>query len=213
MPRQCGFTLIELLVVLAIIGIIMAIVFSSQGTFNKTLILNNTAYDISLALRDTESYGIGSRASGVMTNTGYGAHFQNSSLESFIVFADTYPPVNTSSCSTPDCKPGDGIYTSGSDTLVQTYTLGNGVAINNFCALLNNGWACENRSGPYSGGLTALDIVFARPNPNASISVSNSSSYYSASAACIAVTSPQGGARFISVTTSGEITVNAVSCP
>jgi prepilin-type N-terminal cleavage/methylation domain-containing protein len=207
-----AFTLIELLVVLAIIGVIMTIVFSSQSVFNKTLILSNTAYDISLALRDAESYGIGSRASGIMTNAGYGAHFQNSSPRSFIVFADTDPPINTSSCSTPDCKPGNGIYT-GSDTLVQTYMLGNGVVVNNFCALLSNGWSCENPTGSYGGGLTALDIVFARPNPNASISVKNSSSYYAASAACIAINSPQGGARFISIAASGEITASAVSCP
>jgi prepilin-type N-terminal cleavage/methylation domain-containing protein len=211
-----AFTLIELLVVLAIIGVIMVIVFTSQSTFNKTLILSNAGYDIALALRDAESYGIGSRATGIMTNVtnaGYGAYFQNSLPNSFILFADINP---VASCSTPDCKPGDGIYTNGSDTLVQTYTLGNSITINNFCAQLNAGWKCENAVGSYSGGLTALNIVFARPNPNASISASNSSScsnYCSATAACISITSPQGGSKFISVAASGEITANAVSCP
>jgi hypothetical protein len=182
----------------------MTIVISSQGAFNKTLILSNAGYDIALTLRDTESYGLGSRASGTVANAGYGVQLRNSLPSSFILFADTYP---SASCSTPDCKPGDGIYTSGYDTLVQTYTLGNSVTISNFCAFTNTGGSCENASGSYNGGLTTLDIVFARPNPNVLINAG------AATAACIAITSPQGGSRFISVASSGEITANAVSCP
>ena len=83
-----AFTLIELLVVLAIIGVIMTIVISSQGAFNKTLILSNAGYDIALTLRDTESYGLGSRASGTVANAGYGVQLQNSLPSSFILFAE-----------------------------------------------------------------------------------------------------------------------------
>lgn len=93
------------------------------------------------------------------------------------------------------------------------YTLGNGITINNFCALISGTWSCENPSGSYGGGLMSLDIVFARPNPNSFISASNASGSFPAAAACIALMSPQGGARFVSVAASGEITANAVSCP
>ena len=45
-----GFTLIELMVVLAIIVVITTVVLTSQSSFNKSLILANTSYDIALSL-------------------------------------------------------------------------------------------------------------------------------------------------------------------
>jgi prepilin-type N-terminal cleavage/methylation domain-containing protein len=206
---SAGFTLIELLVVLAIMITITAIVLSSQSSFNKTLILANTAYDIGLTMRSAESFGLGSRALGGTANAGYGVHFQSGTLGSFILFADTSPAP---SCTTPDCKPGDLVYSSGSDTLVQTYTFGNGITISNFCAYSVGGGLCKNQSGSYSGGLSSLDIVFARPNPDTSITA-NGSSY---TGACVAITSPQsspGVSRYVSISVSGEISANATSCP
>jgi prepilin-type N-terminal cleavage/methylation domain-containing protein len=196
-----GLTLVELMVVLAIIGIIMSIVLNSQSTFNKTIILKNAAYDIALTLRSVETYGLGSRATvGNVKNAGYGVHFQSGAQGSFILFADTSP---SASCTMPDCKPGDHIYTSGDDTFVQTYTLGNGITISDFCAFSGRWW-CASASE-----LSSLDIVFARPNPDAFIR-SGGSSYTSA---CLAVTSPQGGAKYVSVASSGQITANAAPCP
>ena len=49
--RKAGFTLIEMIIVIAIIGIITLVVIVSQGSFNKSLILSNAAYDLALALR------------------------------------------------------------------------------------------------------------------------------------------------------------------
>lgn len=191
------------MVVLAIIGVIMSIVLTSQSTFNKTIILKNTAYDIALTLRSAETFGLGSRTVGVTANAGYGIHFQRGS--SFILFADTSGGVSCAGM-TPDCKPGDYVYTPDADKLVQTYMLGNGITVGDFCAYWNGGKSCASGA---SGGISSLDVVFARPNPNAFIRA-NGSSYTSA---CITVTSPQGGAKYVSVASSGEITANAASCP
>ena len=199
-----GFTLIELLVVLAIITTLVAIVFTSQSSFNKTLILANTAYDIALTIRSVQTYGIGSRAINGVVGVGYGLHFQSGMLGAFTVFADTSPAA---SCETPDCKPGDKVYENGSDAFVQTYTLGNGMTISNFCAF-SGSWSCA------SGGLSSLDIVFARPNPDSFMSTNGShSTSFPITASCITVSSPQGGVKYISVASSGQITPNASSCP
>jgi prepilin-type N-terminal cleavage/methylation domain-containing protein len=220
-----AFTLIELLVVLAIITIVMAVVFTSQSSFNKTFVLTDTAYDIALTLRDAETYGLGSSAINANTNTGYGVDFQNATPGTFTLFADTYPPVGSNPstlCHTPpvynstgpSAQPGNCAYDASQGEMVTNYTLGNGITISNFCASQNGGWSCENATSTYSGGLPSLDIVFARPNPIPFISAGGVYSTLSpVTEACIAVTSPQGGFKYVSVAASGEITANAASCP
>lgn len=198
----------ELLVVLAIIIAITGIVLTSQSSFNRTLLLANTAYDIALTLRFTESLGIGTLAVGATANAGRGAHFQKGTTESFSTFADTYPGA---ACATLDCKPGDRVYEAGRDQLLQTYTLGNGIAVSDFCARAASSgtWSCANS---LDSALIALDIVFARPNPDAFIRTNgNASNAYAG--ACLSVSSLQGGSRFIDVAPSGAITANASSCP
>lgn len=205
-----GFTLVELVVVLAIITIITGVALTSQGSFNKTYILSNAAYDIALTVRSAENFGLGSRAVGTTVNAGYGLHFQKGVTGSFGLFADTYP---TNGCTTvePNCTAGNYIYTSGSpgDTLVQTYALNNRITISNFCARTSGTWSCAQTNG---ASLSSLDIVFQRPNPNANLSTNGT---YSANTdlACITLTSPQGNFKYITIGATGQIIANAASCP
>lgn len=211
-----GFTLIELMVVLSIIVIITSVVLTSQNSFNKTLILTNTAYDIALAMRSSQTFGLGSRATNVagvsIVNAGYGLHLANGGPgNSFILFADT---TGGSSCAglTPACKPGDYVYTANADKLMQLYKLNNGIFISNFCARSWSGsWSCAA-----GGQLTSLDVVFIRPNPDAFISTNGSYSLppFANTAACLTIASPTGEAhRYVSITSSGQIIANASSCP
>jgi prepilin-type N-terminal cleavage/methylation domain-containing protein len=211
--RARGFTLLELLVVLAIIGIITVVTLTSQSTFNRTITLANTAYDIGLTFRYAETYGIGTRALGATANTGYGLHFQKGVTESFIFFADTYPPTTGAplchaspmGASAPDAKPGNCIYDANYGEKVTSYQLGNGITVSDFCAYTPSGWQCAN-SG--TGSLSSLDLVYARPNPDAFIRYNGSYSAV-ATAACITVASATGNARYISVAASGEINARA----
>lgn len=197
------------MVVLAIIVTITTITLSTQSSFNKTIILANTAYDVALTLRSAEVYGLSGRAIGGTSGIGYGLHFLKASPGSFTLFADTSPAPSAANChglpsggaSAPDAKPGNCTYDIGET--VTDYNLGNGVVVSDFCAYSFGAWSCAYAQG---GGLTALDIVFARPNPEPFVNVSGTR-------ACIALASPQGGARFISVGASGEITADASSCP
>lgn len=227
---SAGFTLIELLVVLAIIGIISVVALNSQSSFNKTLILANTAYDIALTIRSAQTFGIGSRAvtGTTIANAGYGVYFEAATPGSFVLFADTYPvPSNDplTNChpqvdtSAPDARPGNCVYDAGYGNPVQTervmdYVLGNGMTISDLCAYTGNGNTriCANGRSQGYGNLTntSLDIVFARPNPDASIRGNDGSPYASA---CITIASPQGGERYVRVESSGAITASATPCP
>ncbi len=208
-----GFTLIELLVVTAIILVVTAITITSQASFNKTVILANTAYDIALATRSAENFGLGGHSNNnSIENVGYGVHFDIGEQNSFLIFADTYtgsggschPPGSV--LDSPDTIYGDCVYTAGKDTLVNPYTLENGITINDLCVQKNSSWTC---------GQLTLDVVFSRPNGDAIISSNGSvpppSSPYTK--ACIAVISPQGGVRAVLIDTLGEINVDNSPCP
>lgn len=206
------------MVVLTIIVTITAVVLTNQSSFNKTLILTNTAYDIALTLRSAQTYGIGSRATGISANAGYGIDFQKATPGFFTLFADAYPAPSTLSvchptndASAPDARPGDCAYQSNQGEKVMDYMLGNGITVNDFCAYALGSWSCAHAQG---GGLSSLDIVFARPNPDPFISTNGSySTDFPVTAACLAITSPQGGAHFISISAAGQITATAASCP
>lgn len=206
------------MVVLTIIVVITMVVLSSQSSFNKTLILANTAYDIALTLRSAETYGLGSRAFGTTVNAGYGLHFDVGTPGSFTLFADQYPVPSVSSVchpaldvSAPSAQPGNCSYDPSQGEKITNYTLGNGITVHDFCAYALNTWSCAGAQG---GGLTVLDIVFARPNPEPFISVNGSyTTTFPVTAACITLTSPQGGEKYVSVGSSGQINANASSCP
>lgn len=213
---SAGFTLIELIVVIGIIGVITSIALTSQGAFNKSLILSNTAYDIALSLRSAESFGIGSRAAGLADNTGYGLHFDRALPGNFTLFADTYSSQGgadnchpASDPGAPDAKPGNCVYDLLHGERVTDYALGNRITITDFCAYAG-GWSCAASNG---ATLETLDIVFARPNPDPPFMSVNGAYSASITAACIIVSSPFGGSRFVSITAAGAITANATSCP
>jgi len=222
---SAGFTLIEMLVVLAIIGIISLVVITSQSNFNKTLLLANTAYDVALTIRSAETYGISSRVAGTSFNTGYGVHFERQSPNNtFTFFADSWPSPssNPARChpatdtGAPDAKPGNCVYDPqpNKDVLITTYTLGNGVTFGDLCVYTNS-WSCATSHGSL---LASLDIVFIRPNPTPFMTgcTTGACSYDAlvpVTQACLKLVSPQGGERFISVDSSGEIRATAASCP
>lgn len=212
-----GFTLIELMVVLTIITVLSGIVLSSQSSFNKTLILSNTAYDIALTLRSVETYGLSSRGLGIAANVGYGIRFSSGTPGSFILFSDVSPLPNASNChglpsggaSAPDAKPGNCTY-DGSSEKISEYVLGNGITISDICAYVNGSPSCVEAHG---GGVSSLDIVFVRPDPNPFMSVNGAySSITPVTAACLTIKSAQGGFRYVSVAASGQIIANAAAC-
>jgi len=210
-----------MVIVMAIIGIITVIVITSQGAFNKSLILSNAAYDLGLAIRATQHYGLGSKVTTSLgTNTGYGLEFiAGPTAKTFTQFADSYPAsVSTGNChgvpitgtDSPDAKIGNCIYEGplelNPDQVLTTYTLNSGITVDKVCAY-DGAWTCTPTIG-------RLDIVFVRPDPTPLMSVDGMySTTNSPSRACITLVSPQGGSRSVLINSTGEIDAAAAACP
>jgi prepilin-type N-terminal cleavage/methylation domain-containing protein len=201
-----GFTLVELIVVMGIIGVVSSVVITSQSTFNKELGLSNAAYDVALTLRSIQTYGLGSKVVQNSPNAPHGLYFARATPTTFTHFADIYPAAGSSS---PDAQPGNSSFDSAQNEKVFDYILGNGVTISNFCAGPSP-WRCAT---PLLGAMgqshDALAIVFSRPNADPSIKIDG----IAVSQACLIITSSQGGTRFVSLSSSGQIRARATQCP
>ncbi len=210
--KNSGFSLIELMVVMGIMAVISGISIFNYGKFSSSLVVTNLAYQAALAVRQAQVYGISVKQTGTGTsanfNSPYGVWFSTDDLN-FHLFSDRGAPLNQYSI----------------DENEETYKLGGGNKILYFCVTYSSGKYCSN--GP--SGLSALSIIFKRPEPNALIygfTGNSSSGYISVGAsnqtfsdAQVMFTSAKGDKiSRIKVTNTGQISVNSCndgvnSCP
>lgn len=148
-----GFTLIELIVVIAIFSIITTIALFNQGKLNSSILVTNLAYEIALAVREAQTYGVGVRADvgNASFEGGYGAYFDISNPEQIVLFTDTVEQNNNFDSGTSE----------ESSRLVIQNQRGNKIT-----ALCRGPMSvpCVN-GGP--GSIDSLNIIFRRPNPEA----------------------------------------------
>lgn len=142
-----GFSLIELLVSVAILVIVSGLVFFNQSGFNNSILVENLAYEVSLVVRQAQSYGLQSKQAelGGTFEAGYGVYFTTdvSGNNKVILYADI---------------DGDKVYNdSGTDIELETLKMAVGNTITNLCV----GAPCSD--------VTELDISFIRPDPMAYI--------------------------------------------
>lgn len=213
-PR--GFTLVELLVTISIMAVITTIVISGQSQFNQTLLLTDTAYTVALSVREAESLGLSSRGVGGAFNVGYGVHFASAAPQSYIIFADTattqatpsYCPVLTTPANSPETKSGNCLYDNATEN-VQAYTLNRGFTVSDFCGKdQTNTLVCASTSY-----LSALDIVFLRPNVYAVMTGMHGTTPVQLTCAQVTLAAPSGGVtKTVRVTQFGEVSVGQ-TCP
>jgi prepilin-type N-terminal cleavage/methylation domain-containing protein len=173
-----GFTLVELLVTISIFVLLTGVVLFNQNNFNSSILLTNLAYDTALTIRQAQTYGINVKefatsSSATSQFVPYGVHFDITQNKSFILFAD----IDYNS----DDRSSDGLYEDSVDLskcqtskgCVNRYNIQRGNHIKELCtgdvAKGNTGGTCVGGSS-----VDSLDIVFARPNPDAQIRAESS---------------------------------------
>ena len=177
-----GFTLVELLVVMTILVMISSLILMRHNAFRAHLLLRSLAYEVALAIRQAQVYGLGIKEFQGISDPiaafeiGYGVHFDESIPNSFLLFAD----IND-----------DRIYTATNDSIVQRFKLSNGNSIVDVCAGSGVNVGC---------GITQLDVVYERPEPEAFITGGSGT-------ATIRLRSLFGEERVVSATITGQILV------
>ena len=196
-----GFTLIEMFVVISIITIISAVALMSGGRFDSSVFLTDTAYEVSLAIREAQSYGINVRGetsfAGIF-RTGYGVNFNTGANSEFKLFADKF---------LTNSDTGDGKFTSD-EPVINTYRLKKGITISRICAKKS---ANNTKCSDDSGGISELSVVFTRPNPEPVIK-SGTSSFCNpdgCESADITLSHPNGQKKKVVVYNTGQISVQS----
>lgn len=188
--------MIELLVVTAIITVVTGVVLANNARFGGVVLLENLTYDIALSIRQAQIFGIAVQRFGASTfSAGYGVHFDMSSPSNYVVFADALTENGMYDCPSP-----------GTDTceLVQTTTVTLGYRVQSLCITPPGG--AENC------GISKLDIMFRRPEPDAWISGSDVSCFLQHTAcgesSRIVLASPRGETMSIVVDANGQVSVH-----
>ena len=185
--NNAGFSMVKLLVTISILALVSGLVFFNQSKFNNNVLIANLAYEISLAIRQAQSYGVQVKEVGGSFDEGYGIYF-NSTSDEFIIFADTYPVASP-----------NFLYDSGSnsDTVIDILKMSNGNQIEDLCV---KSGATENCT------VNSVTVSFLRPNPTAIITA-NSASTPEYDSAEIKIISPKGVEKEIFVNRIGQISV------
>ncbi len=202
-----GFTLAELIIVAAIFIIITSVALLRQSKFSSDILVTNIAYEVAIAIREAQVYGISSKqyqtGSG-FENVAYGMHFSSNDLTQINLFRDIQD-------SNGDY---DHIFDSAvGDTIEATTAFTQGHKIRRFCAYSDNNsaWHCSDGSGGQSQ-ISTLDISFIKPNPRAYIYPNIATNPEEFSQAMIVVQSSLGDkCRLIELTQIGQVEVRPVN--
>jgi type II secretory pathway pseudopilin PulG len=177
-----GFTVVELIVTIGILIVITALILADYPEFSQRMSLKKTSQEIALVVHQAQAYGLGVRefipGSGVYP--GYGIHFDSSSPDSFLLFAD----LN-----------GNKLY-DGDAEKVELFKIKTGEAIYDLCGN-------EKNTPPGVCSLNTMDIVYFRPAPVVSLR----SGAFTYADAEIKIKSQHAGIKEIIIWLSGQISI------
>lgn len=222
-PERCGgFTMIELLVTVAIFTMMTSVLLANYPKFSSRILLENTAHSIGLSVRQAQTYGLnvrGVRVGATDIFPTYGIHFSPEGVNAidpsdrkrFLLFADILPNPSTPTLN-------NRVYDAVSDCSIpggecrELFSIQNAEQIYLLCGnLKSTGATIENwESVPGADcTLTALDIAYTRPDPDASIK--GTSAFTGPETTFtdgeIVVRSPRGEYKTVVVWSTGQISV------
>jgi len=204
---QKGFTLLEMLVVLSISTIIIGVVLFNYRDADSSLIMRNLAYEVSLTIRQAQTYGLGVRDSGVDNNAfdvAYGVQFAGSGSgadananDTFYLFADIY---NNGANQARLCNQADSdnpCTSQAAEEVLEALSLTRQITFSSIVGNSTTSNPVQLESGQY------LNITFKRPNPDATINLDGTDM----NDVTITLIGPNGSKVDVYVNTAGQISV------
>lgn len=181
--NNLGFTLPELIVSIAIMMLIMGSILFNYRKFDSDITLTDLTFDVALSVRKAQSYGIGVQgASDSKFNYPYGVRFGSESQ--YFIFSDRSDPLNR-------------VYDSAEDIQEITYTIQGKYKI--------SGWCVSNDRTTVNCSVSAVDISFKRPDPDATIIADGVQ--YNYAIIKVALKSDPTAEREIIISSAGQISV------
>lgn len=170
--KQKGFTIIEMLVVLTISAILIAVVIFNYRDADSTLIMRNLAYEVSLTVRQAQTYGLGVKDAQVENSAfehAYGVQFNGpeSSIynDTFYLFSDIYNSNADKEFICNDSDSSSPCTSVASEEVIDALSLTRQITIDSICGdpLAGGAEVCLEDAGD------TLNIAYLRPNPDAII--------------------------------------------
>lgn len=197
--KKQGFSVVELLISLGIVGVLLSVVILSQRGYTESAVLANTVDNLALSVNQAQAYGLAVKERSVGTSdftNGYGlsiTRLEPGAEKGFVFFRD-----NNNS------QYYDGDFSCGTQECVEKVVFSGGNYIDDFCVVRTQG-------ADQCSTVGRVDISFRRPNPAARIYMFNTGgqSYNlpNLQGVKIIVKSPTGLTRYVTVYTTGQISV------
>lgn len=200
--NQRAFTLIELLVSVVIFTMMTVLVVVKYGSFNQSVLMTNLAFDVSLAIRTAQTYGLSVKnidTGSTQFQYAYGVRFDmDQSLDSIL---NNGNKKNQEIVFYAD-RNNDGVFTAADVPVISTYAIKRGATIFGICT-------GSSSSCIPAGNSSSLNITFKRPDPTAKMCLNGSlgSCGTAVTYAEIKVRGTDGSVRNISVRDNGQISV------
>ncbi|MBC8464838.1 MAG: type II secretion system protein [Parcubacteria group bacterium] len=211
-----GFTLIELMVVVGIFAFMSGLILANYPRFNAQIILENTAHEVALEVRQAQNFGLGVRETsrGTGEYPAYGVYIPeiDGALENktkVYLYADVN---NDQMYEGGDCIPGGG-------ECIEVLTLRNH-HIAALCGDIKTDHPSAdvfrttddvidfNTAHPLYCNKDSIDVLFTRPNPDAfPRSFIDGGSETTHNDIAMVVSTPRGNVRTVVVWSTGQITV------
>ncbi len=188
-----GFTLVEMMVSITVFIIFTSIILSDYRGFGRNQKFLNFVYDVALNMRQVQTSGLAVLENQVGTRdftAGYGIHISMAIPSSYVLFTDL-GDINRN------------LEYDAETEYVRRVSFEPGYELDKICAIVNSvETTCLTTSG-------SLDIVFVRPNPDATIIYNGviTTFYTSAEITLSHKTSTEVPDRKIIINSTGQISI------